>query len=80
MGIKKVRPTSPGRRAQTYSTFDEITSTTPEKSLLRVISKKAAVMSTDVLHADIAGVVINGITGLSILKGIKSEFLPRLLQ
>lgn len=39
MAIKKVKPTSPGRRAQSYPTFDEITSTTPEKSLLRVIKK-----------------------------------------
>ena len=38
--IKKVKPTSPGRRSQSYSTFGEITSTTPEKSLLRVIKKK----------------------------------------
>ncbi|MBW2297221.1 MAG: 50S ribosomal protein L2 [Deltaproteobacteria bacterium] len=34
MAIKRVKPTSPGRRFQTYSTFEEITSTTPEKSLL----------------------------------------------
>ena len=37
MAIKKVKPTSPGRRSQTYSTFDEITTTTPEKSLLKTI-------------------------------------------
>jgi len=34
MAIKKVKPTSPGRRFQTYSTFAEITRSTPEKSLL----------------------------------------------
>ncbi len=39
MAVKKVKPTSPGRRAQSYPSFDEITSTTPEKSLLRVIKK-----------------------------------------
>ncbi len=39
MAVKKVKPTSPGRRAQSYPTFDEITSTTPEKSLLKVIKK-----------------------------------------
>jgi large subunit ribosomal protein L2 len=39
MAIKKVRPTSPGRRFQAFSTFGEITSTTPEKSLLKVIRK-----------------------------------------
>jgi len=35
MAVKKVKPTSPGRRFQTYSTFEDITRTTPEKSLLK---------------------------------------------
>ncbi|MDR1607770.1 MAG: 50S ribosomal protein L2 [Deltaproteobacteria bacterium] len=35
MPIKAVKPTSPGRRAQTYPTFEEITKDRPEKSLLR---------------------------------------------
>jgi large subunit ribosomal protein L2 len=35
MAIKTVKPTSPGRRFQTYSTFEEITRSKPEKSLLR---------------------------------------------
>jgi large subunit ribosomal protein L2 len=39
MAVKKVKPTSPGRRFQVYSTFEEITSSTPEKSLLRPIKK-----------------------------------------
>jgi large subunit ribosomal protein L2 len=39
MAIKKYRPTSPGRRFQTVSTFEEITSTLPEKSLLRPLKK-----------------------------------------
>ena len=39
MAVKKVKPTSPGRRFQEYSTFEEITTTTPEKSLLRTIRK-----------------------------------------
>lgn len=34
MGIKKYRPTTPGLRGMTVSTFEEITKTTPEKSLL----------------------------------------------
>ena len=34
MGIKKVKPTSPGRRFQGYSAFDDITAKAPEKSLL----------------------------------------------
>jgi large subunit ribosomal protein L2 len=34
MGIRKRKPSSPGRRFQTVSDFSEITKTTPEKSLL----------------------------------------------
>ncbi len=34
MGIKKFKPTSPGRRNMTASTFEEITASKPEKSLL----------------------------------------------
>ncbi|SHJ06078.1 50S ribosomal protein L2 [Desulfofundulus thermosubterraneus] len=41
MGIKKFKPTSPGRRFVTVSTFDEITKTEPEKSLLVPLKKKA---------------------------------------
>ena len=39
MVIKKVKPTSPGRRFQDYSSFEEITRTSPEKKLLKVIKK-----------------------------------------
>jgi large subunit ribosomal protein L2 len=39
MVVKKVKPTSAGRRAQSYSTFDELTSVTPEKRLLKVVKK-----------------------------------------
>jgi large subunit ribosomal protein L2 len=40
MAVKKVKPTSPGRRFQEYATFEEITATTPEKSLVRTLRKK----------------------------------------
>lgn len=40
MAIKTYKPTSAGRRHQTCSTFEEITSTTPEKSLLEPLRKK----------------------------------------
>jgi len=39
MGIKKYKPTSPGRRHGSVLDFAEITSTKPEKSLLRPLSK-----------------------------------------
>jgi large subunit ribosomal protein L2 len=41
MGIKKYRPTSPGRRFMSVSTFEEITTDTPEKSLLAPLYKRA---------------------------------------
>jgi large subunit ribosomal protein L2 len=34
MGVKKLKPTSPGRRFQTVSDFEAVTKATPEKSLL----------------------------------------------
>lgn len=36
MATRKLKPTSPGRRFQTISTFEEITKSTPEKSLTKV--------------------------------------------
>ena len=41
MGVKQYKPTSPGRRFQTVSDFAEITTSTPEKSLLAPLSNKA---------------------------------------
>ncbi len=40
MGIKRYKPTSPGRRFQTVSDFAEITCSEPHKPLLRPLSKK----------------------------------------
>jgi large subunit ribosomal protein L2 len=34
MAVKKYKPTSPGRRGMTGNTFDEVTKTAPEKSLI----------------------------------------------
>jgi large subunit ribosomal protein L2 len=39
MVLKRVKPTSPGRRFQSYASFEEITKKTPEKSLLKIIKK-----------------------------------------
>ncbi|MDQ0156997.1 50S ribosomal protein L2 [Robertmurraya andreesenii] len=41
MAIKKYKPTSNGRRGMTVSTFEEITTDTPEKSLLAPLNKQA---------------------------------------
>ena len=39
MAIKKVKPTSAGRRFQEYLTRDEVTKTKPEKSLITILKK-----------------------------------------
>ena len=39
MVTRRVKPTSPGRRFQSYASFEEITEKEPEKSLLRIIKK-----------------------------------------
>ena len=39
MAIRRSKPTSPGRRFQEFSTFEEITTTQPEKRLLRTLKK-----------------------------------------
>ena len=39
MAIRKYKPTTPGRRGSSVSNFAEITRSTPEKSLLRPLSK-----------------------------------------
>ncbi|MGM0417115.1 MAG: 50S ribosomal protein L2 [Thermodesulfobacteriota bacterium] len=41
MAIKKVKPTSPGRRGQEYSTFEEVTKKEPERSLVTSLKSKA---------------------------------------
>jgi large subunit ribosomal protein L2 len=41
VAVKKFKPTSPGKRQMTVSTFEEINKSKPEKSLLRTIKKMA---------------------------------------
>jgi large subunit ribosomal protein L2 len=41
MATKKVKPTSPGRRFQVYSNFEELTPKKPEKGLLKTLKKSA---------------------------------------
>ena len=40
MALKKYKPTSPGRRFMSVSTFEEVTKTRPEKSLTEALTKK----------------------------------------
>ncbi|GAK59004.1 50S ribosomal protein L2 [Candidatus Vecturithrix granuli] len=39
MAVRKYKPTSPGRRFQTVSTFEEITTTRPEPTLIKPLKK-----------------------------------------
>lgn len=41
MPIKTYKPTSPGRRGMSVSTFDEVTTNQPERTLVRVLKKNA---------------------------------------
>jgi large subunit ribosomal protein L2 len=41
MAIRKYKPTSPGRRAMSVSTFEEITKKEPEKSLIEPLKRKS---------------------------------------
>ena len=41
MAIRKINPTTPGQRGMTVSAFEEITRTTPEKSLTTDMRKRA---------------------------------------
>jgi large subunit ribosomal protein L2 len=40
VALRRYKPTSPGRRFMTVSTFEEVTKTTPEKSLLEPLKNK----------------------------------------
>jgi large subunit ribosomal protein L2 len=43
MAIRKVKPTSPGRRFQAYSSFEEITTTQPERDKIAIPAKVASI-------------------------------------
>ena len=41
MALKKFKPTTPGRRQMSVASFDEVTKTKPEKSLIKKIQKNS---------------------------------------
>lgn len=41
MALKKFKPTTPGRRHMSVASFDEVTKTTPEKSLITTLQKRS---------------------------------------
>ncbi len=46
MGIRKYKPTTPGRRGSSVADFAEVTRSTPEKSLVRPLPKNGGRNST----------------------------------
>lgn len=40
MAIRKINPTSPGQRGMTKSDYQEVTTSVPEKSLLKSLKKQ----------------------------------------
>ena len=68
MGIRKLKPTTPGQRHKVIGAFDKITASTPEKSL--VVGKKST--------GGISVVVTNKSTELSISRETKMAFLQQL--
>ena len=64
MVTRRVKPTSPGRRFQSYASFEEITKKKPEKNLLRIIKKSGGRNANGRIPVVIAGVVTSDITGL----------------
>ena len=70
MPIKVYKPTSPGRREMSVSTFEETTRDNPERSLLAPLKKKSGVIIKAALLFGIVVVVINGDIVLLTLNGI----------
>ena len=58
MAIKIYRPTTPSRRGMSVSTFEEITRTTPERSLLRSVRSSAGRNNTGRVTVRLATVVV----------------------
>lgn len=50
MANRKINPTTPGQRGMTRSDYQEITTSTPEKSLLRSLKKTAGRNNTGRIH------------------------------
>ena len=40
MAIRKIKPNTPGQRFMTVSTYEEITCTTPERSLMESLKSR----------------------------------------
>lgn len=75
MPIKKYKPTSPARRAMSVSTFEEITTSTPEKSLLAPLFKKkqAAITKVKLQFVTMAADInVNTVSSISNVRRMES--------
>ena len=74
MGIRKYKPTTPGLRGMTVSTFEEITTSTPEKSLT-VLLRSTQEETTEVKSlSDIRAAAPDRNTELSTSREIRTIF------
>ena len=71
MAIKKFKPTTPGRRAMTGYTFEELTKKEPEKSLVVSLKSSGGRNSGGRITARHRGGDINGNIASSISSAIK---------
>ena len=61
MGVKKFKPTSPGRRGMSCSDFDSVTTDKPQKRLTKSLSRRLVVTSTVESPFAVVGVVISDV-------------------
>jgi len=77
MGIKEIKPVTPGQRWRKASLFDEITKKKPEKSLLSYIKNAEVEIILEGLRPSIEVAGTERSTGLSIIKGINMALKPK---
>ena len=80
MGIKKLKPATSGTRFRSNSTFEEITKSTPEKSLTVSLKNLVVEIILDTLQPDLSVAVTRGVTELSILKEINLALKLKFFQ
>ena len=77
MGIKKYNPTTPGLRGMTVSTFEEITSTTPEKTLTVTLKSTPEEIQEARSLSDTEAADTDRSTGSSTSREIRTAFLVK---
>jgi len=75
MGIRKYNPVTPGTRFKSANTFEEITKSTPEKSLLAPIKKSGGRNNSGNMTCFRSVVVIKNVTVLLISDVIKQVLM-----